>query len=197
MKHLFIVNPVAGGRDSTAEVTARVAEAFSARPGENYEVYTTSAPMDASRKIEAEAARGGELRVYACGGDGTLNECVCGAVGRGNVAVTHYPCGTGNDFVRCFGDERERFRTLGELLDGEIRTLDAIDCNGRCSVNICSVGIDARIGTDATNYTDFTNDDREFWVAGSPDLYEWDYWSGLSCWACFCGSRRVSQNAAI
>ena len=153
MKHLFIVNPVAGGHDSTAEVAERVSSAFSARPGEAYEVYTTSAPMDACRKIEAEAAKGEELRVYACGGDGTLNECVCGAVGRSNVAVTHYPCGTGNDFVRCFGDEKERFRALEELLNGEVRALDVIDCNGRYSVNICSVGIDARIGTDVHKYS--------------------------------------------
>ena len=154
MKHLFIVNPVAGGRDCTREVTAHVAQAFSGRPGEDYyEVYTTRAPMDACSKIEEEAAKGGELRVYACGGDGTLNECVCGAAGRGNVAVTHYPSGTGNDFVRCFGEERARFRRLEDLLDGEIRKLDVIDCNGRRSVNICSVGIDARIGTDVHKYS--------------------------------------------
>jgi YegS/Rv2252/BmrU family lipid kinase len=153
MKHLFIVNPVAGGRDSTAEVTARVKAAFAGgRPGD-YEVYTTKAPMDACDKIIAEAASGAELRVYACGGDGTLNECVCGAAGRGNVAVTHYPCGTGNDFVRCFGTERDRFRDLEALLDGEVRALDVIDCNGRYAINICSVGIDARIGTDVHKYS--------------------------------------------
>ena len=152
MKHLFIVNPVAGGRDRTAEVKAAVESAFAAR-GEGYEVYTTVAPMDACEKIKREAASGETLRVYACGGDGTLNECVCGAVGRENVAVTHFPGGTGNDFVRCFGDERERFRDLTALLDGEVRALDAIDCNGRASINICSVGIDARIGTDVHKYS--------------------------------------------
>ena len=152
MKHLFIVNPVAGGRDRTDEVTAEVTKAFAAR-GDGCEVYTTKAPMDACDKIKAEAAKGEELRVYACGGDGTLNECVCGAIGRGNVAVTHYPGGTGNDFVRCFGAERDRFRDLAALLDGEVRALDVIDCNGRYSVNICSVGIDARIGTDVHKYS--------------------------------------------
>ena len=152
MKHLFIVNPVAGGKDRTAEVRAEAERACKAR-GEQFEVYTTVAPMDACRRIEAEAASGADLRVYACGGDGTLNECVCGAVGRENVAVTHYPGGTGNDFVRCFGDERDRFRDLGALLGGEVRRLDAIDCNGRASINICSVGIDARIGTDVHKYS--------------------------------------------
>ena len=153
MKHLFIVNPVAGGRDRTREVAAAVAQAFSAGRDGDYEIYTTTAPMDATRKIEAEAARGDELRVYACGGDGTLNECVCGAVGHENVAVTHYPGGTGNDFVRCFGEEKDRFRDLDALLDGEVRKLDAIDCNGRYAINICSVGIDARIGIDVHKYS--------------------------------------------
>ena len=152
MKHLFIVNPVAGGHDCTPEIIAEAAEAFAGR-GARYEIYTTTAPMDACEKIKTEAAKGEELRIYACGGDGTLNECVCGAVGRDNVAVTHYPCGTGNDFVRCFGAEKDCFRDLNALLDGEVRKLDVIDCNGRYSINICSVGIDARIGTDVHKYS--------------------------------------------
>lgn len=152
MKHLFIVNPVAGGRDSTDAVSARVAQAFSGRD-EEFEIYTTKAPMDACRKIEEEAASGEMLRVYACGGDGTLNECVCGAAGKDNVAVTHFPTGTGNDFVKTFGEDGTRFRNINELLDGEVRKLDIIDCNGRASINICSVGIDARIGTDVHKYS--------------------------------------------
>ena len=47
MKHLFIVNPVAGGHDSTELVSARVAQAFSGRE-EDFEIYTTRAPMDAA-----------------------------------------------------------------------------------------------------------------------------------------------------
>ncbi len=154
MKHLFIVNPVAGGRDRTKEVTAQAVEEFTRRGGGSYEIYTTTEPMDACRKIAAEASRGEDLRVYACGGDGTLNECVCGAVGHENVALTHFPGGTGNDFVRCFGEEKDRFRDLSALIDGEVRALDAIDCNGRMSINICSVGIDARIGTDVHKYSE-------------------------------------------
>ena len=67
MKHLFIVNPVAGGKDSTEAVSAQVAQAFSGREGD-FEIYTTTEPMDACRKIEREAALCNELRVYACGG---------------------------------------------------------------------------------------------------------------------------------
>ncbi|MGN1002379.1 MAG: diacylglycerol/lipid kinase family protein [Oscillospiraceae bacterium] len=152
MKHLFIVNPAAGGKDSTDYVSASVAKAFSGREGD-FEIYTTKGPMDAAKKISYEADLCDELRVYACGGDGTLNECVCGAAGRPNVAVTHFPTGTGNDFIRTFGEEKQRFTHLEELIEGQVRPIDIMDCNGRKSINICSVGIDARIGTGVHQYS--------------------------------------------
>jgi YegS/Rv2252/BmrU family lipid kinase len=152
MKHLFIVNPVAGGSDKSGEVRARVREAFQSRQ-EPYEIYVTRGPMDAARKIREEAESGERLRVYACGGDGTFNECVCGAALRENVAVCPFPTGTGNDFCRMFGEEKELFRDLDALLDGTERPIDLIECNGRYSANICSVGIDARIGTEVHKYS--------------------------------------------
>jgi diacylglycerol kinase (ATP) len=154
-KHLFIVNPAAGGKDHTDSVRAQAKRAFAGRR-DPYEIYVTSAPMDATAAIRREAAVLGpadRLRVYACGGDGTLNECVNGAAGLAQVAVTHFPCGTGNDFIKMFGGEKARFLDLPQLLDGEARPLDVIDVNGRYSVNICSVGIDARIGTQVHAYS--------------------------------------------
>ncbi len=152
MKHLFIVNPTAGGKDRTAEVRARVEKAFEGR-ADAYEIYVTKGPMDAPVKIKEEAASGEHLRVYACGGDGTFNECVCGAALLPNVAVCPFPTGTGNDFCRMFGAEKDMFRDLDALLEGSEHPIDLIDCNGRYSANICSVGIDARIGTSVHQYS--------------------------------------------
>ena len=152
MKHLFIVNPVAGGRDSTEDVRRKVEAAFRSREGE-YEIYVTEGPMDACRKIREDAAACEHLRVYACGGDGTFNECVNGAALLDNVAAAPFPTGTGNDFCRMFGEEKDCFRDLEALLDGWEHPIDLIDCNGRWCDNICSVGIDARIGTDVHKYS--------------------------------------------
>lgn len=152
MKHLFIVNPTAGGKDRTPEVRAKVEKAFANRTDE-FEIYVTKAPMDAPGKIREEAASGEPLRVYACGGDGTFNECVCGAALLENVAVCPFPTGTGNDFCRMFGEEKDLYRDLDALLKGREHPIDVIDCNGRYSVNICSVGIDARIGTSVHQYS--------------------------------------------
>ncbi len=152
MKHLFIVNPTAGGKDKTEEVRAKAQAAFAGRD-ECFEIYVTTGPMDASRKIEEEAAVQEHLHVYSCGGDGTFNECVCGAALKPNVAVCPFPTGTGNDFCRMFGEEKGLFQNLDALLGGTERDIDLIECNGRYSVNICSVGVDARIGTDVHKYS--------------------------------------------
>ncbi len=152
MKHLFIVNPVAGGRNKTADVQAMVDAAFRENR-EPHELYVTQAPMDAAAKIREEAAHADHLRVYACGGDGTFNECVCGAALLKNVAVCPFPTGTGNDFCRMFGEEKDLFRDLNALISGSEHPIDLIDCNGRYSANICSVGIDARIGTEVHKYS--------------------------------------------
>ena len=152
MKHLFIVNPIAGGSDKSEQVRALVAGAFAQRPEEQVEIYTTRAPMDAPEVIHDRARDGEELRVYACGGDGTFNECVTGAVGLAHVAVCPLPTGTGNDFCRMFGAEKDLFRDVEALVNGSVKPIDVIACNDRYSVNICSVGIDARIGTNAHKY---------------------------------------------
>ena len=152
MKHLFIVNPKAGGKDATEDVRARVQAAFRTR-NEPYEIYVTRGPRDATRKIRLDASNGEELRVYACGGDGTFNECVCGAALEGNVSVCPFPTGTGNDFCRMFCTDADLFRDLNALLDGTVHEIDLIACNGTYSVNICSVGIDARIGTEVHKYS--------------------------------------------
>ena len=154
MKHLFIVNPKAGGKDKSIAVSRAVRAAFENRQGE-YEIYVTKGPMDAVQKIREEASNEAHLRVYACGGDGTFNECVCGAALLENVAVAPFPTGTGNDFCRMFGAEKDLFRDLNALLDGTEHPIDLIDCNGRWSANICSVGIDARIGTEVHKYSRF------------------------------------------
>ena len=157
MKHLFIVNPVAG-KIKPEDKLRLIHEAISRLPSSawdtaEFEIYVTAAPMDAVGKIRSEAEDCGDLRVYACGGDGTLNECVNGAALLPNVAVTHFPCGTGNDFIKMFGKDKDRFFDLTELINGEVRPIDVIKCNGRYSVNICSMGLDARVGTDVHKYS--------------------------------------------
>ena len=79
MRHLFILNPVAGGKKTDKEAVRQKIRAVMAERGESFELYETVGIMDAAEKVKREAIKGDELRVYACGGDGTLSECAQGA----------------------------------------------------------------------------------------------------------------------
>ena len=150
MKHLFIINPAAGSRNRTADYTKKIEEAFRNRE-DHYEIAVSGAPGDCEKLTRQAALTGEEYRVYACGGDGTLNEVVQGAAGCSNVAITAFSGGSGNDFTKLF-DDPEAFFDINRLLDAEEATFDLIRCNDDYSLNICSVGLDARIGTDVANY---------------------------------------------
>ena len=76
MKHLFIINPAAGQKESTE----RLEEQIRALKVDSEIVYTDTA--GAAIRLAREAAESGEpVRIYGCGGDGTLNEVVNGAAG--------------------------------------------------------------------------------------------------------------------
>ena len=150
MKHLFIINPAAGSRHRTLEYSTAIRTACDARRL-NYEIRVSMGPGDCTRIAREAASTGEEVRIYACGGDGTLNEVASGAAGFPNAAVTAWCGGSGNDFVKLFSDPAA-FSDLSRLLDAEEVSFDMILCNDDLALNICSVGLDARIGTDVAKY---------------------------------------------
>ena len=150
MKHLFIINPAAGSRDRTKDYSVAIHEACSAR-NLDYRIEVSAAPGECMRIAREAALTGEEVRIYACGGDGTLNEVAAGAAGFPNAAVTVFSGGSGNDFVKLFNDPKAFF-DLERLLDADEAEFDMIRCNGDLALNICSVGLDARIGTDVASY---------------------------------------------
>lgn len=150
MKHLFIINPAAGKYDHTVELSDRIKTACEAK-GLDYSILISKKPGDCTAITKEAAGSGEETRVYACGGDGTLNEVVCGAAGADKVAVTHLPCGSGNDFIKIFS-EPLAFSDLSRLLEADEALLDLIQVGEDYSLSICSMGIDARIGTGIQSY---------------------------------------------
>lgn len=149
MKHIFIINPSAGKKRSTAALVDSI-QALDLP----CEIAFTEKTGDA-RHIAREAAETGQpVRIYACGGDGTLNEAVNGAAGYANAAVTNVPTGTGNDFLKIFGRENKaRFTDLNALSEGPQAAMDLIDCNGHLGIDIVCVGLDSRIAVDKDKYS--------------------------------------------
>ncbi len=149
MKHLFLINPTAGKENALRALEGEITELFA---GLDYEMVVTEYAGHAEKLTRAAGESGEAVRVYACGGDGTLNEVVCGGAGFDNLAVTHVPTGTGNDFLKIFGEGAERFRDLIALREGPQTALDVMDCNGRLGLDIVCAGVDARVAADVPKY---------------------------------------------
>ena len=150
MKHLFIINPAAGRQDSTERLLEHI-QALEL----DTELFLTARAGDALRRTQQAVQQGEPMRIYACGGDGTLNEVVNGAAGFDNAAVTCVPKGTGNDFLKLFGPRcRELFYDLEALAAGPQRAFDLMDCNGKLGLDVVCAGVDARIAAGVHRYKD-------------------------------------------
>ncbi len=152
-KHIFIINPVAGKRDRTTEQASLIA-ASAERCGIEHEIFITNAPKHAISLVRDAVIKhhGQDLRFYACGGDGTLNEVANAAVVFPNCAITNFPSGSGNDFIKIFGQNSSSFLELEKLIVGQTVELDYIQSGNGISINILSVGLDARIAAGTSKF---------------------------------------------
>ena len=143
MRHVFIVNPVSGKADASGTLVPQIIDAAK-KLGADYEILLTEYPGHAVELAAEQAEAGEEVRLYACGGDGTFNEVLRGVRGRANAAVGCIPCGSGNDFVRNFAP-KEQFLDIAAQLAGSPHAIDTIRTEYGYSAAICAAGLDAQV----------------------------------------------------
>ena len=153
MKHVFIINPNAGKYDSRQRIYD-MANALREQHGLDVQCILTKKQGHATELARKLCDSGEELRFYACGGDGTVNEVANGVIGYDNAAMTVIPVGTGNDFLKNFGGTAPLFADAENLWDGPQFPMDAIDVNGRIALTIACSGIDARVAADVHKYSE-------------------------------------------
>ena len=117
VKHIFIINPTAGKSDSRQKIYD-MADSLRQKHGLDVQCILTKKQGHATELAQKLCESGEELRFYACGGDGTVNEVANGIIGYDNAAMSVIPVGTGNDFLKNFGDDAEKFRDAENLWDG-------------------------------------------------------------------------------
>ena len=129
MRKLTVFNPAAGNGKG--------------HDGEN--CYRTVSKGDCRRYIKEECAKDPNTHFVVCGGDGTLNEAVCGVMDAGagqSASITAYPCGSGNDTVKSFPKDQE----------GKTETLDVIKVNDRFGINMINIGFDCNVVKSAAHF---------------------------------------------
>ena len=139
MKIRFIINPISGtGKQTRIEDTI-------AKHLDNYDIVYTQKSGDATR-LSSEAVRDDIDAVVAVGGDGTVNECLIGLV-NSNTALGVIPCGSGNGFAYHIGMDRTVEKSIVQLKNAKIETIDSCTANSTPFVNVSGIGFDAHISS--------------------------------------------------
>jgi diacylglycerol kinase family enzyme len=138
MKHIFIVNPVAGKTDAFKMLEDIYYACI--KNDIDCEILFTSCAGDAKTMSAKYAADNKECIIYSVGGDGTLNEVVNGIVNT-NAILGVIPSGSGNDFFRMLSDSKED--ALNRTINGDIDNINIGKVNNNHFINIASLGYDA------------------------------------------------------
>ena len=144
MKHLFIINPNSGKGISQERCSNGIHEAMKEMGITDYEIHVTEKSGDGYNYAKTAVDTGEHIRVYACGGDGTLWEVVNACACKENAEVAAYPLGSGNDFIRIFGDKKD-LRDVKDHINGRVMKFDLVKCGDEYAVNQCSMGLDAEV----------------------------------------------------
>ncbi len=140
MRYVFIINPVAGKGKGHKILPDLIRRHFGG--SDNFEIYVTEHRGHAGEIAAAAASRNDDVRIYACGGEGTFFEVINSVIKHNNVSVGVIPCGSANDFIKFFGD-KEDFLDIDSQLKGRSIEIDAIKADEFYCINSCSVGMDA------------------------------------------------------
>jgi diacylglycerol kinase (ATP) len=148
---LAVVNPAAGG-GRCRKLVGPALDRLRA-DGIKLEVVETSAPAQATEIVRDACARG-YRRFIAVGGDGTSYEIVNGlfpeAANHERPTLAFLPLGTGNSFVRDFGDGGVEF-AIDAILAGRSRACDVLRLSHKAGVihyiNLLSMGFAADVAT--------------------------------------------------
>lgn len=143
MKHIYVMNPAAGDGSHYRPLVEEIRQVYEGS-GILYGIYTTKGPGDAFQFLSG-MKKDATYRIFACGGDGTLNEVVNGIKSLKEVELGLVPCGSGNDFVKNF-THPEYFLDIRRQQQAVSTPIDYIETNIGACLNICSLGLDAKVG---------------------------------------------------
>ena len=143
MKHIFIVNTVAGEHSCLDEVMKAIANE---KEVIDYEIFTPNSAKDNIDQIKAylEAHPDEEVRFYACGGDGTINKVSSGIYGYPNASLAVLAYGSGNDYIKYYAD-LQTFRNVEKVMHGTEKRVDIMQVNNRFALNATHFGLDSKV----------------------------------------------------
>lgn len=140
MKVRFIINPLAGGKARATEITNVVRELLAGMEG----IFEIKVPRTrgGAQLFSREARDRGFDAVFACGGDGTINEVATPLVGS-STALGVVPVGSGNGFALSMGIPTNIRDAITTVKRFRTRLIDVGEVCGRYFFSTAGVGFDA------------------------------------------------------
>ena len=86
MKHVFVVNPAAGNGAALREILPAIHKALTGFE-DDYEIHRTLSEQETILYCRQKCSFEGDVRFYACGGDGTVNNVLSGIAGFPNIQI--------------------------------------------------------------------------------------------------------------
>jgi len=152
MKHIFIINPIAGVMDKTEQIRKAISERDDIEA-----IFFNTEEAGHEKELMKEMLEifdDEKVRIYICGGSGTLSNAIDAfdISDMDHVEVGFYPCGLTNDFLKNFGNHGKDFENIYNIVDGNVRTVDFMRCiadgdeeNPRNELLFVTVGLAANI----------------------------------------------------
>ncbi len=163
MKHIFIVNPYAGNMTFANNLREQLEEI----KGFEYHLFNSRCAGDETALVKRVCSffPDEDLRIYACGGSGTLKHVLDGIEDFERCELAFYPCGMTNDYLKVFDEaDRDRFSDIEELITGDVIEADYLQTNHGRAINTVTLGLD-------TSYMEEEFADRNSKGYGSPFPY--------------------------
>lgn len=153
MKHIFIINPRAGKEKEN--ISVRVRSYIASRPDLEALVFNTEYSGHETVLVGrlCHIFEDETIRLYICGGSGTLCRAISGIPNLSMVEVAFFPCGLTNDILKVFENEQEAFSNLNSLILGTPMYLDILDFGFGKAVNFTSIGFEAKVSDDVNRLT--------------------------------------------
>ena len=156
MKYIYIIN----GRPDKVSQYQELFDQIKEIP-HLHEIYTTMGEGDATRyvRLYCDLHPEEEVCFVACGGNGIINGVASGLVGyaqsseeaaklsAGKTMAVLYFAGATEDFIINFPGRD--FRSVRDMLDGEVTPTDIIQVNDSYCLNVCNIGFNSKVASRA------------------------------------------------
>jgi YegS/Rv2252/BmrU family lipid kinase len=181
----LIYNPFSGRMRWRRQHDLAQATALLEAAGMRVTLLATPRPGSTTALAREQVERSRDL-IIACGGDGTINEVVCGMAGS-KVPLAILPAGTANVLAKELGLPRRIRGAVGYIPEGEMRRIALGRVGQRYFICVGGVGPDAHIVYRLDARAKLSLGLLSYWLEGFRHLFTYDFpWFGVeaegACW---------------